>query len=539
VSLDAIVIADFAVESVSGSNPLRFTLGGRTPDVQVVLNYLKHNGQIVLPIEGDNTMSWSSAPRLNGVFLFSWLREHNFKVELIDDYYVEKDYFSNLLRHSPRVVIISTTFIYRKDQLLKLVAEIRSLAPEIYIIAGGPFVYLSYLIYQRSGEDLYNSKELKDDFLFLDNTDPSVDLYIVSPRGEEILCEVLEKITKGGSLDYIPNLAYRRGKSYYFSRRIDDITNAPAPYIEWDSLPDSIFKSGVLPMQASIGCPYRCAFCNFTKDRRLMFLKPLDQLIDELKTVSDRGIRYVWFVDDNFRLGAKDLSMVCERLVSEDLGINWMSFFRADSLKNIDFSLLRAAGCRGVQLGLESADLQILKNMNKKAHPTMYAKVVRGILGAGINCSCYFIFGFPGETTETATRTIAFLKAIEYPEAEGILSWSMYPFMLAPLSPIFELDMRKKYGLDGYMFNWEHHTMDFDKAREYIRKAFVELENSGPIYRGDNQDFLLKLTRTQRQEFVRARHRLSKLAVIGRLGDHDILQSFSEIFPQSKSTQKV
>ena len=48
------------------------------------------------------------------------------------------------------------------------------------------------------------------------------------------------------------------------------------------------FKSGVVPLQASYGCPYNCAFCNFMKDRRLMGVKPLDDLIEELKTVQEK-----------------------------------------------------------------------------------------------------------------------------------------------------------------------------------------------------------------------------------------------------------
>jgi len=31
-------------------------------------------------------------------------------------------------------------------------------------------------------------------------------------------------------------------------------------------------------------------------------MKPVEQLIAELRAVSRRGVRYVWFSDDNFRL---------------------------------------------------------------------------------------------------------------------------------------------------------------------------------------------------------------------------------------------
>jgi radical SAM superfamily enzyme YgiQ (UPF0313 family) len=167
--------------------------------------------------------------------------------------------------------------------------------------------------------------------------------------------------------------------------------------------------------------------------------------------------------------------------------------------------------------------------MNKKANPTMYAQVLRKLLGAGINCSSYFIFGFPGETEDTAHHTREFIKRIEHPELEGILTWSIFPFMLAPLSPIYEPEMRGKYDLTGYMQDWKHGTMDSERAKQLVTETFFELENSGPIYRDDNQDILLGLAPDQRKRFVINRHRLSKREAGKEPDREDILKSFTEI----------
>jgi anaerobic magnesium-protoporphyrin IX monomethyl ester cyclase len=536
LGLDAIIIADSGEDSLSGTNPLRLRLDGRTAFIQVILNYLENEGKVVPPINGDETLSWSSAPKLNGIHLLSYLTRNNFYVELIDRYYNEKDSFSRLLQQNPRVIVISTTFIYSKQALKKLVDDIRSQAPDVFIVAGGPFIYLSYLMRQRSFEGNYETEPAKDDFLFLNvNDEPRVDLYIISLRGEQILCEALERIRENQPIDNIHNSARLLGNTYSVTDRVDDITNAEKFVIDWESLPDRIFQSGVVPMQASNGCPYQCAFCNFTKDRRLLFIKPIDELIADLKAVSQRGIRYVWFADDNFRLGRGDLTSICQRVADEDLPIQWMSFIRASTLRNVDGELLRRSGCIEAQLGLESAHPQILRNMNKKANPRLYHDVVRKLLGAGISCSCYFIFGFPGETEETALRTREFIKSIEFPELEGSLTWSMFPFILSPMSPIYEFDMREMYGLTGYMQNWKHETMDSTQPLKQIKKAFLELENSGPISRGDNLDMFFSLTPQQRKRFVALRHKLSKLGIKSQLKKHDIIESFTTVLPLDKT----
>ena len=115
MTLDAIIISDSGVDTVSGTNPLRLNLDGRTADIHVVLNYLKHKGQITLPIEGDGIMNWASAPKLNGIYLMSYLTKHDFDVELINSFYDDKKQFSRLLDYNPRTVIISTTFMVGKQ----------------------------------------------------------------------------------------------------------------------------------------------------------------------------------------------------------------------------------------------------------------------------------------------------------------------------------------------------------------------------------------------------------------------------------------
>jgi anaerobic magnesium-protoporphyrin IX monomethyl ester cyclase len=86
-----------------------------------------------------------------------------------------------------------------------------------------------------------------------------------------------------------------------------------------------------------------------------------------LRAVSARGIRFVRFTDDNFRHGKGNLNTLCRRLIREEIPVKWMTMIRASALEDVDAELLRESGCIEVLLGLESADPQILKNMNKKA----------------------------------------------------------------------------------------------------------------------------------------------------------------------------
>lgn len=528
--MDAIIIADSGSESVSATNRLKLSVGGHIANIQVVENFIINDGRVVAPVIGDGVSSWASSLKLNGIFLYSYLSEQGLDVELIDSYYNERDLFIKMLKYSPKAIVISTAFIMSKRTLFELVSDIRSLAPGIFIIAGGQFVHLSKRIRERLESDNPIMDIYSSEYLFLDETDePQVDLYIISACGETILSQALWILREGKNPNGLPNTATYQGKRYSFSSRIEDIVKTGGITVNWKSMPAKFFTSGVVPMQASYGCPYDCTFCNFMKDRRLMGVKPLNHLIEELKVVESRGARYVWFVDDNFRLGKNDLEKVCKRFINQGINLKWKSFIRVSAMKGMDMDLLKAAGCVEVLLGLESADAGLLAGMNKKANPEIYAEVIERIMKAGINCSCYFIFGFPGETIETLMRTREFIKKIEHPDLDGYIYFTMFPFIVAPLSPISEPKNAQKYGLKGYMFNWEHNTMNSEEARIHATTSFFELETSGIIYHGDNLDMLLGLPPRQRKEFIARRHKIAKMAAKGLMKEENMVKEFKGV----------
>ncbi|MBW1999438.1 MAG: cobalamin-dependent protein, partial [Deltaproteobacteria bacterium] len=218
-------------------------------------------------------MSWESAPKLNGLYLHSYLTSKGFEVEVVNSFFNESHFFQELIEQTPLAVVISTTFIPGKKPLQRLVDRIRDMTPDVYIIAGGPLVYLSYLLVQRADEESYDTESPKEDFLFLStHGEPAIDHYVISLRGEQILADMLKRMRAGKPVDDLPNTARLVGKQYEFAPRIDDLSEDYG--IDWKVLPDRVFKSGVVPLQASIGCPYKCSFCNFVKDRRLTSIKP-------------------------------------------------------------------------------------------------------------------------------------------------------------------------------------------------------------------------------------------------------------------------
>ena len=136
--LDAIIISDTGNDTYSVSSSLRLQIDGRPAVIQNIRNYLDNNGKITDPVRGEYENNWHCAPKLNGIYLLSDLEKDGFNVELIDSYYNERSKFIKLLENNPKAVIISTTFILNKNSLYYLARDIKSIANDVYFIAGGP-----------------------------------------------------------------------------------------------------------------------------------------------------------------------------------------------------------------------------------------------------------------------------------------------------------------------------------------------------------------------------------------------------------------
>lgn len=528
--MDAIIIADIGSVSVSGTNNLKLMVDGRVATIQVIDNYLKHNGRVIEPVTGDGVSSWTSCLKLNGIYLYSYLSEQGFDVALINNYYDEKARFIQLLTQSPKAVVISTSFILNKETLSRIAHDIKRLAPELFIIAGGQFVHLSKRIKDQMHSEFPIMDIFRSSYLFLEEgNEPPIDLYIVSSSGESILSSALKMLKDGRKVDGLPDTACYKGQNYLFSKTINTVEKKGGVKVNWANMPKTFFESGVIPMQASYGCPYNCAFCNFMKDKRLMGVKSLNNLISELKIVEEMGGRYVWFVDDNFRLGRKDIEAVCRQFIDRGVKVRWKSFIHINTLKDVDMMLLKEAGCIEVQFGLESADPAMLRKMNKKASPELYAPIIKKVMEAGINCSCYFVFGFPGETKQSVNSTIHLMKELEYYYLDGYIYFTMFPFIIAPLSPISILKNASEYGLKGSMHDWEHNTMKAGEAFEYAIHSFLELETSGIIYHGDNLDMLLDLDPRTRKKFISERHKMAVKGIKGTDHTQDLISSFKDV----------
>jgi len=461
----------------------------------MIMSYCNLRKIFDLPSASD--LSDYNTPYLAGIYLYNHLSRRGISSGLINFFDLEIKQFEKYLQRDPKVIALSTTFLTNIREVKKVTQIIRAYAPEIKIILGGPLVYNSYLLYQMKDTE-YDTDSCSQDYFFLNSEKyyhEDIDLFVVEEQGEETLWQVVSAIKNCKDYKGLPNLAYYMNGHLIFTSREPENVPFSEDIIHWEKVPEEYIYP-IFPIRGSRGCPYRCKFCNFSPGRTFR-LKSLDVVIQEISELIDTGkVRMIRFTDDNLFLNQKYLEEFCRKVIQLGKEIKWTSFIRASSITKDNILLLKDSGCVLAQIGMESGDKSILKEMDKQDVPENYLRVIELLNSNGISTQLYFIIGFPGETALTINNTITLVNQFRH-DGPAINEIMVFPFVFAPLSPVYSPTNRKKYHLEGYMTKWDHYTMNSEQAQKYAREFLAKAENVHPHY-GIEEFTMVDITRLKR-----------------------------------------
>jgi len=172
-------------------------------------------------------------------------------------------------------------------------------------------------------------------------------------------------------------------------------------------------------------------------------------IVDELEFLhTTYGVTSFTFCDDAFTVEPAITEELCRLIIERKLKIKWNCGTRVDMLTKELLTTMRDAGCVSVWSGVESGSQKVLDAMHKGITTEQTMRVFGWIRELGLKPAPNVILGFPGETKESAWKTIKFVEKIS-PDEVGFYNIAT-PF---PGTPLY--DSVKKNG-------WLRVT-DFDK----------------------------------------------------------------------------
>lgn len=253
-------------------------------------------------------------------------------------------------------------------------------------------------------------------------------------------------------LQNVPNIIFSldKGKSIIRTERIE----IASTYNLW--VPNTVNKNYVHNMRAfpQNHCYWnQCSFCgiNSKYNQHDNSNWDLDALIQEIKSVVNRGIKFIWFLDESIPVSV--LRAFSIRILHEKLHFIWHVRTRVES-QFVDSSLvdiLYQAGLRHIIFGFESASERILSLMKKTPYVSDYLRVAECIVREftpKIRVHFSSIIGFPSETCLERKETAMFLGYLfnEYPG----FSYNVNTFYLDVGSKMFQ--RWEEYDIAGLSF---------------------------------------------------------------------------------------
>jgi len=243
--------------------------------------------------------------------------------------------------------------------------------------------------------------------------------YIICGEGEKSFPQLLDALREGKRPLDVPGAGWRDERGYRCGPDLTgflDMSELPAPardLVDVNKYTSVLARtSPVTTIISSRGCPHRCLFCDRPHLGRKFRARDGAAVADEIGQCIGLGIREFLFYDDNFTTDRGRVLAICDEIRLRGYNIIFDVRARVNDLDAEMLAAMKAAGCDRIHLGVESGDAEILKTLQKGITREGAERGFRIAQQAGIRTLAYFMFGSPGETLETASRTVEFAKAL-------------------------------------------------------------------------------------------------------------------------------
>ena len=252
----------------------------------------------------------------------------------------------DIYKRKPDVIGFSC-YIWNISYVKVILADIKKVLPDVKIWAGGPEV--SY----------HGEAFLKEE--------PAVDLVMMG-EGEITFAHFLKALLEGEDLKQVPGLMVRNADDTFTDtgfRQVMDMSQIPFPYAFMDM---KELEHRIIYYESSRGCPFSCAYCLSSIDKKLRF-RSLDLVLPELEWFLQAKVPQVKFVDRTFNCKKSHAMAIWQYIRDHDNGVTNFHFeIAADLLDKDELDLLSTMrpGLVQLEIGVQSTNEKTLETIRRK-----------------------------------------------------------------------------------------------------------------------------------------------------------------------------
>jgi radical SAM superfamily enzyme YgiQ (UPF0313 family) len=364
---------------------------------------------------------------------------------------------------------------------------------------------------------------------------PTLD-YAIEGEGEEAFARLLDALAAGAAVADIPRLCHRvDGEARQNpSSGLMDLAEIPPvwPLVEGcidigqyaRTIPTGVARRTVY-IEAGRGCPFACTFCATAPFwERKYRVKPVATLLAEIRFLHERyGYNGFMLVHDLLTVDKDFLNDLSEAVRESRLPVEWMANHRTDIDLHGLLPKMKAAGCWAMFFGIESASTRLQKTMRKGLKREGIVSTITGLADLGIGSTCSFVIGFPDETPEELSATVALgadlkLRGAGTVQFHRLRTWPPAPLSHAMLPARFDLDsLRLEY---PFLAVPDADVTAISADREFFAGYFAPYTTAGTFAQMAQVELF----------FTHAVHMAPlTIAVMGRLAGESFIPTFYEV----------
>ncbi|UCG78057.1 MAG: cobalamin-dependent protein [Nitrospirota bacterium] len=386
---------------------------------------------LINPSTSNNSYQYTKLPPLGLIYLAACLRQSGNDVRIVDGQFsrnIMQDIKHEIQTYAPEVVGVSVLTPYANDAAA-ILDTAKKMNNRITTIIGGVHATI-----------------FPDDLCSHESVD-----YVVRGEGEITFPELLSCIEEGKDPSTVDGIAYSRNGDTVLTKQreyIEPLDVLPMP--AYDMLQVGRYESSqlsvkpIISMITSRGCPYHCIYCdaNIVMGRKFRAHSP-ERTVDEILYLKRHfGIREIIFKDSEFTLNKNRVREICELILKKELDILWTCNSRVGSVDPALLRIMKKAGCRVIQYGVESGDQAILERLKKNITIDEIRSSFNDTHRASIKTVANLMVGNPGESRETVARTMDLVKEIK---ADYINVSYITPF---PGTELYKMAKLEKWFID-------------------------------------------------------------------------------------------
>ncbi|MEN7973606.1 MAG: B12-binding domain-containing radical SAM protein [Verrucomicrobiota bacterium] len=285
-------------------------------------------------------------------------------------------------------ILACTLYLWNIERTIRLARHLKQANPALRIMAGGPEAARNH---PMLGDAPFDA--------------------VVLGEGEGVFPAILAAWRTGARVDF-NNVGIPSAQGLQYGSQEPPEIDLAAAQPSAESLMECIQNRPVVFLETVRGCPLTCSYCRYYQlHSGLRALTP-EQVIARIRRFRELGATEIRFVDPTFN-ARRNFTRLLEALaaLNRDRHLSFFAEIRADTLTAEQARLMAEANFTEVEVGVQSIDRQVLKNICRPNLLERLAKGIQLLCDHGVRTTLDVMYGLPGQSRSDVEASLEWCLA--------------------------------------------------------------------------------------------------------------------------------